>query len=74
MISLVPEKYLVEDTIDYPVCINGKKRAIATFEINATKQVIEEYALGLEEIKKWIDGRPVRKVIIVPKRMVNIVI
>ncbi|MCH2021262.1 MAG: leucine--tRNA ligase [Saprospiraceae bacterium] len=68
------EKYLVEDTIDYPVCINGKKRAIATFEINATKQVIEEYALGLEEIKKWIDGRPVRKVIIVPKRMVNIVI
>ncbi len=68
------EKFLVENSIEYPVCINGKKRAVATFDANATKQVIEEHALSLDEIQKWIDGRTVRKIIVVPKRMVNIVV
>lgn len=67
-------KYLVQSTITYPVCINGKKRATATFAADATKQVIEKTALSLEDVQKWIDGKAIRKVIVVPNRMVNIVV
>ena len=68
------EKYLVEDSINYPVSINGKKRAVASFDANATKEDIEKMVLELEEIQKWIEGKTIRKIIVVPKRMVNIVI
>jgi leucyl-tRNA synthetase len=68
------EKYLVEDSVTYPVCVNGKKRATATFAADASKQSIEETALQLEEVQRWIDGKTIRKVIVVPKRMVNIVV
>lgn len=68
------EAYLVQSTITYPVCINGKKRATVTFAANATKDMIEKEALAIEEVQKWMDGKPVRKIIVVPKRMVNIVI
>ncbi len=68
------EEYLVENSITYPVCVNGKKRAMVTFAANTSKQVIEETALQMEEVQRWIDGKPVRKVIVVPKRMVNIVV
>ncbi len=68
------ESYLVEDSITYPVCVNGKKRAEATFSTDASKQTIEDIALSLEDIQRWIDGKTIRKVIVVPKRMVNIVV
>ncbi len=66
--------YLVEATVTYPVCINGKKRAEASFAADASKDDIEKIVLELEEIKKWTEGKTVRKVIVVPKRMVNIVV
>jgi leucyl-tRNA synthetase len=68
------EQYLVEDSITYPISINGKKRAMADFDANASKEDIEKAALELEEIQKWIEGKTVRKIIVVPKRMVNIVV
>ncbi|CAA6828207.1 MAG: Leucyl-tRNA synthetase (EC [uncultured Aureispira sp.] len=68
------EAYLVQSTITYPVCIKGKKRATITVGADATKETIEKEALAVEEVQKWIDGKPIRKVIVVPKRMVNIVI
>jgi len=68
------ESYLVEDSITYPICINGKKRATADFATDAAKEDMEKAALEIEEIKKWIDGKTVRKIIVVPKRMVNIVV
>lgn len=68
------ESYLVQSTITYPVCIKGKKRATITVAANATQAAIEKEALAVEEVQKWIDGKPIRKVIVVPKRMVNIVI
>ena len=68
------EKYLVEDSINYPVSINGKKRAVASFDANASKEDIEKMVLELEDIQKWIEGKTIRKIIVVPKRMVNIVI
>ena len=71
---IVNEQYLVEDSIAYPISINGKKRALADFSSSATKEELEAAALALEEIKKWTDGMTIRKVIVVPKRMINIVV
>jgi len=68
------EQYLKEDFVEYPVSINGKMRAKASFASDASKEDMEKAALELEAIQKWIDGKTVRKVIIVPKRMINIVV
>jgi len=65
---------LKEDTVTYPVCINGKRRAEASFAQGMSQTEIEETVLAMESVQKWIDGKPVRKVIIVPGRMVNVVI
>ncbi len=68
------ESHLAEDSITYPICINGKKRMEAAFSATASKDDIEKIALELDGLEKWIDGKTVRKVIVVPKRMVNIVV
>ncbi|MEM1328769.1 MAG: leucine--tRNA ligase [Bacteroidota bacterium] len=68
------EAYLKEDEIEYPISINGKKRATAVFATDASKDAIEKAALELESIQKWLEGKTVRKVIVVPRRMVNIVV
>ncbi len=66
--------FLQEDSFEYPICINGKKRAMASFDVNASKDDIEKAALGIDIIQKWTEGKTIRKVIVVPKRMVNIVV
>jgi leucyl-tRNA synthetase len=68
------EQYLKEDSITYPIAINGKTRATADFPADASKDDIEQAARSLEAIQKWLDGKTIRKVIVVPKRMVNIVV
>ena len=68
------ESYLKEDSFEYPICINGKKRDVATFASDASKEDMEKGALALEAIQKWTEGKTVRKVIVVPKRMINIVV
>ena len=71
---VLDEWHLVEDSIQYPISINGKKRDLATFPANASKEEIEKMAMELESIQKWLEGKTVRKVIVVPNRMVNIVV
>lgn len=66
-------KYLVEDTVEYPIAINGKTRATASFPADASKEELEKAATEVEGIGKWIAGKTVRKIIVVPKRMINIV-
>ncbi|MEL7021847.1 MAG: class I tRNA ligase family protein, partial [Bacteroidota bacterium] len=68
------DDFLVEDSITYPISINGKKRATIEFAADAPKDEIEQVALSNEAILKWTTGKTVRKVIVVPKRMVNIVV
>ena len=68
------EKWLVQDSITYPVCINGKKRSEVTLSINSSNEEIESSARSLPEIHKWIEGKPIRKVIIVPEKMINLVV
>ncbi len=68
------EKHLKEDSITYPISINGKKRAVHDFPSDAPKEDLEKAAVELEDIQKWIEGKTIRKVIVVPGRMINIVV
>jgi len=68
------ESHLTEDAFEYPICVNGKKRMLKSYSIDATKDELEKDALALDEIQKWIEGKNVIKVIVVPKRMINIVV
>jgi leucyl-tRNA synthetase len=65
---------LVENTVTLPVQINGKKRAEATVGRSATIAEIEAAVLALDEVKKALDGKSPKKVIVVPQRIVNVVV
>jgi leucyl-tRNA synthetase len=64
---------LVESTITLPVQINGKKRGDVTVARNAANTDIEAAVLALDAVKRALDGRPPKKVIVVPQRIVNVV-
>ncbi|ALA19555.1 MULTISPECIES: leucine--tRNA ligase [unclassified Chelatococcus] len=64
---------LVEDVITLPVQVNGKKRADVTVPRDADNAAVEAAALALEAVQRATEGRPVRKVIVVPQRIVNVV-
>ncbi|WP_304236220.1 leucine--tRNA ligase [Jiulongibacter sediminis] len=66
--------YLKEDSITYPIQIGGKVRVQLQFPAEATKEEIEKEVLANAEVIKWMDGKPLRKIIVVPKRIVNVVV
>ena len=68
------EKYLVEDTVKMMVAFNGKTRFSIDFPADADNATIEAAARGHELTPKYVEGKQIVKVIIVPKRMINIVI
>ena len=68
------EQYLVESSFIYPICINGKKRAELSFDAEANKEDIISASLNNENIKKWLDHKVPKNVVVVPKKMVNIVV
>lgn len=68
------EKYLTEDSHEYPVSINGKMRAKVSLPLGLSKEDIEKRALEHEALQKWIDGKTPKKVIVVPGKIVNIVL
>jgi leucyl-tRNA synthetase len=65
---------LVEETIEIPVQINGKLRDRIVVPAGATSAEIEAAALACEKIKAFIEGKTIRKVIVVAKKLVNIVL
>jgi leucyl-tRNA synthetase len=65
---------LVEKTVEMPVQINGKLRDRIVISADASAAEVETAALTGEKIKLFLEGKPVKKVIIIPKRLVNIVI
>jgi leucyl-tRNA synthetase len=65
---------LVDDTITVAVQVNGKRRDELTISRNAGQAEIEAAALALEPVIRAIEGRPVKKVIVVPQRIVNVVV
>jgi leucyl-tRNA synthetase len=64
---------LEEDTVTLPVQINGKKRADVTVARDAENPEIEAAVLALDAVKRALDGKPPKKVIVVPHRIVNVV-
>ncbi len=68
------EELLVEDNITIAVQVNGKRRAELTIAKSATKEEVETQALALDNVIRALDGKTVRRVIVVPQRIVNIVI
>ena len=67
------EKYLVEDEIEYPVSFNGKMKFKLKLPADLSAQQIEESALGDERIIQQLAGNLPKKIIIVPKKIINIV-
>ena len=68
------EEYLVEDTINYTISFNGKARFNMEFPADETSEAIQSTVLADERSAKWMEGKSVVKVIVVPKKIVNIVI
>ncbi len=67
------EDYLIEDEIEIVVQVNGKLRDRITISKDAEKDEVEKLALDRDKVKEHIDGKTVRKVIVVPGRLVNVV-
>lgn len=67
------EDKLVDDTVEIAVQINGKVRAKIMVAKDITKEELEKEALANEEVRKWTDGKELKKVIAIPGRLVNIV-
>ena len=68
------EDYLKENTFEYPVSFNGKMRFKIILPVNMPKTEIEKAAINAKETQKWIEGKTIRKVIVVPHRIINVVV
>lgn len=68
------EKYLVENSFEYPVSVNGKTRFKIPLSLQLTKEQVEKEVLSAEELKKYTSGNTPKKVIVVPGRIVNVVV
>ena len=68
------ERYLLEDTVEYPIQVNGKVRARVTVPADATQDDVRAAALAEEKVTALTGGRDPKKVIVVPGRLVNVVV
>ncbi len=68
------ERYLKDDKVTYAVSFNGKARYSVEVDADAPRDVVEKTALEHESAQKWISDRQIRKIIVVPGKIVNIVL
>ena len=68
------ETYLVESNFKYPVSFNGKMRFTLELPVDLSVSDIEKAVLSFPDTQKWLEGKAPKKIIIVPKKIVNIVI
>lgn len=68
------EKYLVENTFNYPVSFNGKVRYNIELPLNISNDEVEKAALSHEFAAKWLEGKTPKKVIVVPGKIINVVL
>ena len=66
--------YLQEDQFEYPVSVNGKMRVKMTFANDTPISDIQDAVLQNDVVQKWLDGNQPKKIIVVPKRIINVVI
>ncbi len=67
------QKYVTDNSFEYPVSVNGKLRTKITFDLDIPHKTIEKEVLASEIILKWLEGKKPRKIIIVPKKIINVV-
>lgn len=67
------EEYLTENSFAYPISVNGKTKFNLEIALNLSKDEIEKEVMSSEEVKKLLQGKPPKKIIVVPGRIVNIV-
>jgi len=67
-------KHLVEAEIEYPVQVNGKLRATFTIATDATDDAVKAAALSNDKVKAATDGKQIVKIILIPKKLVNLVV
>jgi len=68
------EQYVKESAFNYPVAINGKTRTEMGFALDADNSAIEQEVLANDVVQKWMEGKPLKKMVIVKGRMINIVV
>ena len=69
----INESYLVEDEVNYPVSFNGKMRFKIALPVDMSKDEVEAEVMKHEKTAHYLEGKTPKKVIVVPKRIVNIV-
>ena len=67
-------QYVMETAKEYPISINGKLRANILITLDASEQEVRAIVLDNEVVKKWVEDKPIKKLIFVKGKMVNIVI
>lgn len=67
-------KHLIESAFTYPVSFNGKTRFTLTLPLDLTVHEIQKIVLEHEQANKWIEGKPIKKAIIIPNKIINIVV
>jgi leucyl-tRNA synthetase len=68
------ELYLVESEIEYPIQINGKLRGHVAYPADTSVSEIEKTVIEQEIVQRWAEGKTIKKIIVVPTKMINIVI
>jgi leucyl-tRNA synthetase len=68
------EMYIQEDSFEYPVSINGKLRTKINFNLDLPREEMERGILASEVVQKWLSGKEPKKIIIVPRKIINVVV
>ena len=68
------DQYLVDTSVKYPVSFNGKTRFTVELPADMTPAEVEKVVMSSEQTAKYLDGKTVKKVIVVPKKIVNVVL
>jgi leucyl-tRNA synthetase len=68
------ESYMKEEAFEYPIMVNSKLRTKISFDLSMDKSAIESAVLADEVVQKWLEGKAPKKIIVVPKKIVNIVV
>lgn len=68
------QEYLLEETITYSISFNGKTRFTMSFDADASMDFIQKEVLACQKTQTYIKGQPIKKIIVVPKKIVNVVL
>ncbi|MDX2046537.1 MAG: class I tRNA ligase family protein, partial [Chitinophagaceae bacterium] len=67
-------KHVAESSKEYPISVNGRVRTQLNISVDASQQDVEEMVLSNDVVKKWMEGKPHKKIIYVKNKMVNVVV